>query len=109
MIILSKKNANALKKSLSCINANISMLNEDRVVKLPNRPIYKKIYAVLLNLYKKNPANEEPITLTNAVEMGRPLTVKLKSINIYLNVDPAIAPIISARYELIKSLFYLTN
>ena len=71
--------------------------------------MYKKIYAVLLNLYKKNPANEEPITLTKAVEMGRPLTEKLKSVNAYLRVDPITAPMTSARYELIKSLFYLTN
>ena len=71
--------------------------------------MYKKIYTVLLNLYKKNPANEEPITLTKAVEMGRPITEKLKSVNAYLRVDPITAPMISARYELIKSLFYLTN
>tara|TARA_B100001093_G_scaffold240828_1_gene230585 strand:+ start:327 stop:518 length:192 start_codon:yes stop_codon:yes gene_type:complete len=63
----------------------------------------------LLNLYKKNPANEEPITLTNAVEMGIPLTEKFNSVNTYLKVDPITAPMISARYELIKSLFYLTN
>tara|TARA_B100001093_G_scaffold124593_1_gene117221 strand:+ start:363 stop:683 length:321 start_codon:yes stop_codon:yes gene_type:complete len=102
IIILSKKNANALKKSLSCINANISILNEDKVVKLPKRPIYKKIYTLLLNLYKKNPAKEEPIILTKAVEMGKPFTEKLKRVNTYLKVDPITAPIISARYELIK-------
>ena len=43
MIILSNKYTNALKKSLSLINANISILNEDRVVKLPNNPMYKNI------------------------------------------------------------------
>ena len=43
MIMLRKKYTNALKKSLSLINANISILNDDRVVKLPNKPIYKKI------------------------------------------------------------------
>ena len=43
MIILSNKYTNALKKSLSLINVNISILNEDRVVKLPNNTIYKKI------------------------------------------------------------------
>ena len=78
------------------------MLNEDKVVKLPKSPIYKKIYAVLLNLYKKNPANEDPTTLTKAVEMGRPLTEKLKRYITYLKVDPKKAPVISARYELIK-------
>ena len=57
---------------------------------------------MLLNLYKKNPANEEPITLTKAVEMGRPLIEKLKSVNVYLMLDPITAPIISAKYELIK-------
>jgi hypothetical protein len=57
---------------------------------------------VLLNLYKKKPANEEPITFTKAVEMGKPLTEKLKSVNAYLKVDPSTAPVISARYELIK-------
>ncbi len=68
---------NALRKSLSCINVNISILNDDKVVKLPNNPIYKKIYAVLLNLYKKNPAKEDPITLTKAVEIGKPFIEKL--------------------------------
>ena len=97
MIILSNKYTNALKKSLSLINANISILNEDRVVKLPNKPMYKKIYAVLLNLYKKNPANEEPIILTKAVEIGRPLNEKLNSVNIYLNDEPIIAPKMSAK------------
>ena len=43
MIILSNKYTNALKKSLSLINSNISILNEDKVVKLPNKPTYKKI------------------------------------------------------------------
>tara|TARA_B100001057_G_scaffold420594_1_gene441034 strand:+ start:65 stop:241 length:177 start_codon:yes stop_codon:yes gene_type:complete len=57
---------------------------------------------VLLNLYKKKPANEEPITLTKAVEMGSPLTEKLKIVNTYLRVDPITAPVMSARYELIK-------
>ena len=78
------------------------MLNEDKVVKLPKSPIYKKIYAVLLNLYRKNPANEDPTTLTKAVEMGSPLIEKLKRYITYLKVDPITAPVISARYELIK-------
>ena len=91
------KNINALKKSLSCINANISILNDDKVVKLPNRPMYKNIYAVLLNLYKKNPAKEEPITLTKAVVSGSPLIVKFKIVNTYLIDEPSTAPIISAR------------
>ena len=43
MIMLRNKYTNALKKSLSLINENISILNDDRVVKLPNKPIYKKI------------------------------------------------------------------
>ena len=57
---------------------------------------------MLLNLYKKNPANEEPITLTKAVEIGSPLTEKLKSVKAYLKLDPNNAPMISARYELIR-------
>ena len=52
---------------------------------------------MLLNLYKKNPANEEPITLTKAVEIGRPLKEKLKSVNIYLKDEPIIAPKMSAK------------
>ena len=52
---------------------------------------------MLLNLYKKNPANEEPITLTKAVEIGKPLTEKLKIVNTYLSDDPIIAPVISAK------------
>ena len=42
-MILRKKNTKALKKNLSLISANISILNEDKVVKLPKSPIYKKI------------------------------------------------------------------
>ena len=85
------------------------MLNEDSVVKLPNKPIYKKIQAVLLNLYKKKPANEEPIMLTKAVEMGRPLNEKLKSVNVYLRDEPIIAPKMSAKYELIIRDYYFRN
>ena len=95
--MLRKKYTNALKKSLSLINANISILNEDRVVKLPNKPIYKNIYAVLLNLYKKKPAKDEPNILTKAVEMGKPLIEKLKSVNRYLKDEPIIAPKMSAK------------
>ena len=52
---------------------------------------------MLLNLYKKNPANEEPIILTKAVEIGRPLYEKLKNVNIYLKDEPIIAPKMSAK------------
>ena len=52
---------------------------------------------MLLNLYKKNPANEEPIILTKAVETGRPLKEKLKRVNTYLKEDPINAPKMSAR------------
>ena len=52
---------------------------------------------MLLNLYKKKPAKEEPIILTKAVEMGIPLIEKLKSVNIYLKDEPIIAPKISAK------------
>ena len=34
--------------------------------------------------------------------MGSPLTEKLKIVNTYLRVDPITAPVMSARYELIK-------
>ena len=52
---------------------------------------------MLLNLYKKNPANEEPIILTKAVEIGRPLIEKLKSVNMYLKDEPTIAPKVRAK------------
>tara|TARA_A100001011_G_C13832132_1_gene643379 strand:+ start:395 stop:547 length:153 start_codon:yes stop_codon:yes gene_type:complete len=50
-----------------------------------------------LNLYKKKPAKEEPIILTKAVEIGRPLNEKLKSVNKYLKDEPIVAPKMSAK------------
>jgi hypothetical protein len=41
--ILSKKKIKAFMNSLSLRRLNISILNDDKVVKLPNKPIYKKI------------------------------------------------------------------
>ena len=57
---------------------------------------------MLLNLYKKNPAKEEPIILTRAVEIGRPPIEILEIVNIYLKDDPITAPIMSDKYELIN-------
>ena len=100
--MLIKNNKKAFKNNLSYIKLNISMLKDDKVVKLPNKPIYKKIYIELLNLYKKKPAKEEPIILTKAVEIGSPTKEKLKSVNKYLKLEPITAPITSAMYEFIN-------
>ena len=47
--------------------------------------------------------------LTKAVEMGKPLNEKLKSVKVYLKDEPMIAPKMSARYELIIRESYFTN
>ena len=83
---------------------NKSILNDDRVVKLPKRPIYKKIYIEPLNLFKNNPAKAEPIIFTKIVVIGSP-TMEILSIDIkYLSEEPTIAPNTSAKYAFIKEI-----
>ena len=70
--ILSKKKIKAFMNILSLRRLNISILNDDEVVKLPNKPMYKKIYLVPLTLFKNNPANAEPLIFTKIVVTGSP-------------------------------------
>ncbi len=70
--------------------------------------MYKNTCAVLLNLPKNNPASEEPIMFTNAVDIGRPRKVMLEIVNKYLRLEPITAPVKSAIYEDIFEN-YLTN
>ena len=51
---------------------------------------------MLLNLYKNNPAKEEPRILTNIVEMGNPYIDILEIVIKYLKLDPVVAPTIRA-------------
>jgi len=51
--MLKEKYINALIKDLSDTNENSSILKEDKVVKLPKKPTYKKICNAPLNLFKK--------------------------------------------------------
>ncbi len=78
--MLSEKYINAFIKDLSETNENSSILKEDRVVKLPKKPIYAKIYNAPLNLFKKYPAIADPIILTNIVAAGRPKILKFKRV-----------------------------
>ena len=50
--MLREKYINALMNDLSESNENSSTLKEDRVVKLPKIPMYRKIYSVPVNLFK---------------------------------------------------------
>jgi len=75
---------------------NNSTLNEDKVVKLPNNPIYKKIYILPWNLFRNSPAKKEPKIFTIMVLMDNPNNDKFNSPIKYLREDPAIAPIRSA-------------
>ena len=78
--MLREKYINALTKDLSETNENSSILKEDRVVKLPKKPTYTKIYSEPLNLFKKYPAIADPIIFTNIVAEGRPKIVKFKRV-----------------------------
>ena len=51
--MLKEKYINALIKDLSETKENSSILNDDKVVKLPKKPTYTKIYNAPLNLFKK--------------------------------------------------------
>ena len=79
--MLKEKYINALIKDLSDTNENSSILKEDKVVKLPKKPTYTKIYNAPLNLFKKYPAIADPIILTNIVAVGSPKKVKFKIVN----------------------------
>ena len=81
---------------------NKSILNDDRVVKLPKRPIYKKIYIEPLNLFKNNPAKAEPLIFTKIVVIGSPAMEILSTDKKYLREEPTTAPNISAKYPFIK-------
>ena len=83
---------------------NKSILNDDRVVKLPKRPIYKKIYIEPLNLFKKNPAKAEPLIFTKIVVIGSPAIEMLSIDKKYLREEPTTAPNISAKYAFIKEM-----
>ena len=80
------------------------MLNDDRVVKLPKRPIYKKIYTEPLNLFKNNPAKAEPLIFTKIVVIGSPVIEILSIDKKYLREEPTTAPDISAKYAFMKMI-----
>ena len=74
------------------------------MVKLPKRPIYKKIYTEPLNLFKNNPAKAEPIIFTKIVVIGSPAMEILSIDKKYLKEEPTTAPNKSAKYEFIKEI-----
>ena len=78
------------------IKENNSILKEDKVVKLPKKPMYKNMYIAPSNLFRKKPAIADPIIFTKTVSKESPIRLKFKRVKKYLKLDPRIAPITSA-------------